>query len=310
MRVRSIAAPLFFAQTAILVALALATILLGGCGNSVGSSSAQVLKIGIIPYDSPTKLQEQYTPFAQYLAGKCGRTAKVFVAQDYVGVAEALHADQIDCAYLNPLSYVLFDNRLKDTPERLIPLGMPEVHGSLYYYGVIVTRKETGITSIAQLKGKKMAFSEPTSTSGYLYPYQYLRDHGINPEKDFKDKIFASTPAVIPAVLNGTVDAGAVFAEGVTMFANPQQQKDLVILARVGPIANGMLVARGNLDPAVVAKLKSALAGINTDPAAAASLKALQVTKWDAPDDSVFDPVRTSASILGLNIATLGKKKS
>jgi phosphonate transport system substrate-binding protein len=267
------------------------------------------LKIGIVPYDAPSKLQEQYAPFAAYIAGKLRKQPQVFIAQDYVGVVQALQADQIDVAYLNPLSYVLFEQRMRNTPEHLIPLAMPEVHGSLYYYGIIVTRTDTGIKTIQDLKGKKMAFAEPTSTSGYLYPYQYMLDHGVNPATDLGEKVFAGTPAVIPALLNHNVDAGAVFEEGLTMFATPDQRKQLVVLARVGPIANGMLVVRGNADPKEIAALRKAMVSINTDPAAQASLKALSVTRWDPADDSVFNPVRKAATVLHLHLEALGAKK-
>ncbi len=68
----------------------LALVALPGCGNG-GKSSAGgtggVLRVGIVPYDQPGKLQEEYAPFANYLAGKAGEKAKVFVTQDYSGVA-------------------------------------------------------------------------------------------------------------------------------------------------------------------------------------------------------------------------------
>jgi phosphonate transport system substrate-binding protein len=268
------------------------------------------LKVGIIPYDAPSKLKEQYTPFANYLSTKTHMPAKLFIAQDYVGVAEALQADQIDCAYLNPLSYVLFVQRMKGTPERLIPVAMPEVHGSLYYYGVIVTRKDTGIRTIPGLKGKKMAFSEPTSTSGYLYPFQYMMAHGINPKRDLGQEVFAGTPAVIPALLNHEVDAGAVFEEGLAMFTHSTAERNsLYVLARVGPIANGMLVIRGNVPPAEIHAIEVAMAQINTDPQGKAANAALQVTKWDKANDSVFNPVRQAANILGLKLESMDTKK-
>ena len=268
------------------------------------------LKIGIIPYDAPNKLQTEYTPFANYLGAKTRMPVKLFIAQEYVGVAEALQADQIDCAYLNPLSYVLFYQRMKDTPEHLIPVAMPEVHGSLYYYGIIVTRKDTGIRTIQGLRGKKMAFAEPNSTSGYLYPFQYLMAHGINPNKDLGEKVFAGTPAVIPALLNHEVDAGAVFEEGLALFTHSTAERNsLYVLARVGPIANGMLVIRGNVPPAEVKAIESAMAQINSDPQGVAANKALDVTKWDKANDAVFNPVRVSAKVLGLNLESMNVKK-
>ena len=286
--------------------------ILSGCGPQQTASEQQPqLRIGIIPYETASEIEEQYGPFAGYIGGKLHRNATVVVAQDYIGIIQALQSDQIEVAYLNPLSYVLFDDKMKDTPEHLIPLSMPWVHGSLYYYGVIFTTKSSGIESVAQLKGKNVAFVDPTSTSGYLYPYEYMKQHGVNPDKDLANKYFAGASCVVPAVLNGSADAGAIFQEGLKLDTkgSPGDFAKLKVLATVGPIANGMLVARGNLDPAEVAQLKQALIDINTDPAGKAALTELQVTKWQPADDSVFDPVRKSASALGLNLISLSAKK-
>ena len=295
----------------LLIAAVLPTLLaalLSGCAKS---PSSEPFKLGVIPYeDSTSKEEEEYKPFAAFLGKDMNRPTTVTVAGNYIGVVQALQADQIDVAYLNPLSYVLFADKMRDTPEHLVPVAMPYVHGSLYYYGVIFTRTDTGIKTIADLKGKKFVFTQPTSTSGYLYPYNYMLEHGINPDKDLGQKEFAGTDAaVVPAVLNKSADAGAVFEEGLTMYANADQQKQLKVLARVGPIANGMFVARGNLDPATLAAVKKAFTDVNTDPQGQAALKGLGVAKMAPADDSVFDPVRQAAKTLGLNLQSLNAPK-
>lgn len=278
-------------------------------GVAIAPSSARAqepLKIGVIPYDTPGKLRTEYTPFANFLAKETGRRAQVFVATNYVGVIQALQADQIDCAYLNPLSYVLFLDKMRSSPEHLIPIAMPYVHGSLYYYGAIFTRVGSGINTIAQLKGKKFAFTQPTSTSGYLYPFIFLRKHGIDPNHDFAEKYFASDTGVVPAVLNSSADAGALFEEGIQPpFVRPDQQKQIKELARIGPIANGMFVVRGNLDPRLIGQIKKALHDINIAPDGKAANAALQVAKWAPAHDSVFDPVRQAARVLGINLQSL-----
>jgi len=269
------------------------------------------IRIGVIPYESASAIEEQYGPFAQYIGKKLHRPATVIVAQQYIGIVQALRSDQIEAAYLNPLSYVLFADRFRNTPEHLVPISMPWVHGSLYYYGVIFTLKGNGINSIADLKGKSMAFVDPTSTSGYLYPYQYMKQHGVNPDRDLSNQMFASAQGVVPAVLNGSVSAGAIFAEGLKLSTkgDPQDYQKLKILATVGPIANGMLVARGNLDPVEIAQLRQALIDINTDPAGKEALKDLQVSRWEPADDSKFDPVRAAARAKGMNIQSLAPPK-
>jgi phosphonate transport system substrate-binding protein len=312
-------------QSLLIVAACLAclSLLLTGCaksttsaGSTSGGSSAptatgEPIKLGVIPYEASTsKEEEEYQPLAAFFGKDTGRPTTVTVAGNYIGVVQALQADQIDVAYLNPLSYVLFADKMRNTPEHLIPIAMPYVHGTLYYYGVIFTRTDTGIKTLADLKGKKFVFTQPTSTSGYLYPFNYMLAHGINPDKDLGQKEFAGTDAaVVPAVLNGSADAGAVFEEGLTMYANPDQQKQLKVIAKVGPIANGMFVARGNLDAATLAAVKKAFVDVNTDPQGQAALKGLGVAKMAPADDSVFDPVRKAATTLGLNLQSLSAQK-
>lgn len=302
----------------IVLAAILAAIFLtvAGCTKSTNAPSAAggsgtPIRIGVIPYEASTSKEEQeYKPFAAFFTKDTGRPTTVTVAGNYIGVVQALQADQIDVAYLNPLSYVLFADKMRNTPEHLVPVAMPYVHGSLYYYGVIFTRTDTGINTLTDLKGKKFVFTQPTSTSGYLYPYNYMLDHGINPKKDLGQIEFAGTDAaVVPAVLNGSADAGAVFEEGLTLYATPAQQKQLKVIARDGPIANGMFVVRGNLDPATMALVKKAFVDVNTDPQGQAALKGLGVAKMAPADDSVFDPVRKAAKTLGLNLQALSPPK-
>jgi ABC-type phosphate/phosphonate transport system substrate-binding protein len=133
--------------------------------------------------------------------------------------------------------------------------------------------------------------------------------HGLDPKRDLSSQMHVTTPLVVPAVLNGQVDAGAVFEEGLSMFTHsPAEKNSLYVIARVGPIANGMFVCRGNLPPAEIKQLQAAMATINTDPMGIAANKALDVNKWDKANDKVFDPVRKAAKVIGLNLQSLDKK--
>ena len=296
------------ARTRLWIALLLIVLLIAGCSQN---PSVPELKIGVIPYEQPSKIKDDYGLFGTFLGKAAGRKSDIFTSPSYLGVGQALMSDQIDCAYLNPLSYVLFADKMRGRPDSLVPLAMPHVHGSLYYYGVIFVRVDSGITSVSQLKGKRMAFNEATSTSGFIYPYVYLKAHGIDPDKDFSAVFHSSAVGVVPAVLNKSADAGAIYEQALTdpKFIPASSQKQLRVLARVGPIANGMFVARGNLDPTVIAKLKAAFATINTDTAGKAAMAKMDVDQWDTGNDSVFDPVRVAARDLGLDLQSLDAKK-
>lgn len=281
-------------------------------GNGAGPTGGNALKVGIIPFEDADTLKSAFAPFAKFLGQKSGfKDGEVFVTPEYSGILQALRADQIDCAYLNPLSYVLALEEFKSSPEHLIPLAMPYFHGKLTYRGDVFARADSGINTIKDFKGKKFAFGDVTSTSGYLYPAGMMKAAGLDPDKDVQ-KVNITGPAGVLAVFNKNVDGGAIFEGGIDLaLKDPAQKKQIKVIAKTEPIPNGMFVARGNLDPQVLTKLQQALQDINTDPAGKAALKAVPSGGWDKivpADDKIFDPVRQKATILGLNLQSLDKK--
>jgi phosphonate transport system substrate-binding protein len=284
------------------------------------SDAAAPLKVGIIPFDKVDALKASFQQYADYLGKKSGRpSGEVYVTGNYAGILTALRADQIDCAYLNPLSYVLAVQEYKDTPEHLIPLAMPYFHGSLTYKGIIYVRADSNIHTIKDLKGKSFAFGDQTSTSGYLYPAGMMKAAGIDPKTDLKSVNIPGNAGVM-LVYSKQADAGATYETGLeTAFTDQVTKKpdmskvnQFRVIAETDPIPNGMFVARGNLDATTLAKLQAALADINSDPAGQAALKAIPQGGWGKmvpADDKAFDSVRSKATILGLNLQSLDPKK-
>ena len=300
---------------------AAALLLLPGCGkhDAAGTDGAPSapLKVGIIPFEDVDAITKAFQPYSTYLGKKSGRPdGQVFVTPSYAGVLQALQADQIDCAYLNPLSYVLATQQFAATPQKLVPIAMPYFHGSLTYKGVIFVRADSNIHSLKDLKGKSFAFGDRTSTSSFLYPAGMLKKAGIDPEKDLKPVNISGTAGVL-AVFNKRADAGAIYEGGIanaftdtaTKAVDQAKVGQFRIIATTDPIPNGMFVARGDLDPATLDKLKAALANINTDPDGQAALKAIPWNKMVAADDTIFNPVRENARTFGLDIKALDEKK-
>jgi phosphonate transport system substrate-binding protein len=283
-----------------------------GCGTrhgGAGGNSSAPIKVGVIPYDKADTIVAAYTPFANYMAKKTGRpTGQVFVTPEYAGVLQALRADQIDCAYLNPLSYVLAVDQFKNTPEHLIPIGMPYYANSLMYRGDIFVRADSGITSMKDFKGKSFAFADRTSTSGYLYPAGMMKEAGLDPTKDVK-AVNISGGGSVAAVFNKLADGGASYDGSIERaLKDPAKIKQMKVIAQTDPIPNGMFVARGNLDPKTLAALKQAMIDINNEPDGQAALKAMEFNKWVPADDHAFDSVRQKAKILGLDLKSLDAK--
>src|SRR3569833_10942 len=104
------AARLFCRASAMVAALSMVAGL-AGCGHQAaksGGATTDPLKVGVIPYDKADTVISQYTPFSKYIAKKAGRPdAVVNVTPEYIGVIQALRADQNDCAYIKKHNNVL-----------------------------------------------------------------------------------------------------------------------------------------------------------------------------------------------------------
>lgn len=289
---------------------------LAGCSKpQVGREAAEAprekpigstLRLTVVPYEAADKLSEEYAPMAAYLAKRMGAAEGKFMPViDYAGVLAALQAGQVDVAYLSAFPYALASGRI-----RLKPLAMPWAMGSLDYRGIIFTRADSGIKSLADLKGKEIAFGDLSSTTGYLLPKAMLEKQGILAHlKGARNA--GNANMVVAAVENGTAAAGCAY-ESVFQVAyreTPEKAKLMRVLAETEAIPNGIYVARGDLPDAEVAKLRKAFMDMNTDPEGRAAMLKAPNDKIVPADDKLFDKVRSVARSQNVTIESFGKPK-
>ncbi|MFQ6055334.1 MAG: phosphate/phosphite/phosphonate ABC transporter substrate-binding protein, partial [Methanosarcinales archaeon] len=167
----------------------------------------KVLKMGLIPADDAAEMLRQYQPVVDYLSSKLGMKVELYVTDDYTAAIEAMKSKHIDMAWFGPFSYIL---AAKEAGAEAIVNGIRRDTGLSTYRTVFVTRADSRIKTLDDLKGKSFAFVDPASTSGNLIPRKVLIENGIDPDKDFSLTYYAGTHnAVEYAVANGKVDAGA-----------------------------------------------------------------------------------------------------
>jgi phosphonate transport system substrate-binding protein len=146
-----------------------------------------------------------------------GVPTKVFTPADYDGVIQGLLGGTIDVAWLGAPGYA--KTYLTD-PAAVEPvLVKVNTDGSYGYHSIGFTRKETGITSLADMKGKSFGFGDPNSTSGYLIPsIEIPAETGRSMESgDYfgEVKFTGGHEQTIVAVANGDIDAGVTWADGL-----------------------------------------------------------------------------------------------
>jgi phosphonate transport system substrate-binding protein len=148
----------------LLLALGLTTAL-------AGAASAQELKefnIGILGGENAQDRLTNTECFRAMVEAELGVPTKIFTPADYDGVVQGLLGGTLDYAWLGASAYA---KTYLTNPEAVdVILTKQNVDGTTGYYAIGFARKDSGITSIEDAKGKIFAFADPNSTSGYLVP--------------------------------------------------------------------------------------------------------------------------------------------
>ncbi|MQA67539.1 MAG: phosphonate ABC transporter substrate-binding protein [Alphaproteobacteria bacterium] len=166
----------------------------------------KTLKLGCVTTESQGATLTRFKPLAAYLEKKLGVSVEVFTASDYAGIVQALSGGHIQLGRLGPASYAA---GYLDSNGGIEPLVMNvEPDGGKGYHSILIVNAGSPYKSLADLKGKTLAWADPNSTSGFLVPSVALRDEGVDPQKFFGRTIFAGghEPGVI-GVLKKNFDA-------------------------------------------------------------------------------------------------------
>ena len=146
-----------------------------------------------------------------------GVPVKIFTPSDYDGVIQGLLGGTIDMAWLGASAYAKMWLTNPDAAEPvMVKTNTDKSYG---YYSVGFARKDSGITSLEDMKGKVFAFGDPNSTSGYLIPSIEIPqeiDASMESDDYFGEvKFVGGHEQTIVAVANGDVDAGVTWADGM-----------------------------------------------------------------------------------------------
>ncbi len=207
----------------VITTLAMLTALaLGGCSKPAEDPGAAAVPA---PSSAPAQTSDDDKPITMYfvpsmeagevitsaeeivaaLEERTGYTFDVEVPTSYIAVVEAMGAEpaRADIAWLSTFAYVLASD--KYGAEIALQVGR---YGELEYRGMFVTRKDSGIKSLEDIAGKTIAFVDPASTSGHIYPSAMLSDWGIEPA----ETVFAGGhPQAMLAVYSGRTDVGCAY---------------------------------------------------------------------------------------------------
>jgi phosphonate transport system substrate-binding protein len=278
--------------------LLLAAVLLGAAGPTQAQAP---LHLVLTPSQKPTDLLAAGEEFGRVLGTQLGIPVRVTVASDYAAVIEALRNRTADLAFVHPGGYVLAAREAKAT---IVAKNL--WHGKSSFTSRIFVRKDSGLRRLEDLRGKTMAFVDPASSSGYIYPMVLLISRGLvknrDPKTFFRDVVFAgSHDAAMRALVNGHVDAIASFDLAREQYLNdPAERERIEVVAETPPIPEAGIAARDGLGADTLARVRAALIAIR-GPAHASLLRRLyDIDGFEPAEDREYDPVRAAVELLGV----------
>jgi len=269
-------------------------------GLATRPAAGRDLKFGFTPFLSQADMQVEYEPLMTYLSESIGQKVVLYIAKDYGDLRTQMEAGAVDIGSFSPFAYV---DAVRGGKIQIIAQSI--IDGSGTYRGVIVARKDSGLKTLADLKGKRFAFVDPKSASGYVYPRAMLIEKGMVPESYFKETIFTGGhDKVIAAVLDGRADAGAIY-EGALGIAKTEgvPTGNLVALASTELIPHDAIAIRTGLDKGLAKKIRTALVELDKSEAGRrliANSKPKKLTGYVIAKDNQFDVVRRTAKIAGM----------
>jgi phosphonate transport system substrate-binding protein len=235
--------------------------------HTMADISLEKVVIALKPDKDPDQMLQERKSLSEFLSKKVGKPVEVIIPLSSSVIIEGFANGTIDLGYLSATDMV---NAQKKNAAKILLAG--EIDGRNSYQSYWLALKEKPYAKVEDLKGKPIAFSSKTSTSGYLIPVYDLKQRGLltkpDPEEFFgKGNVFYGTGYVSAAerVLNGQAEAAAVsyYVLDKDKHLNAEQRAKLKKVAEQGPVPTHVIAIRSTITETDRKALRQALESLN-----------------------------------------------
>ncbi|MDJ0715055.1 MAG: phosphate/phosphite/phosphonate ABC transporter substrate-binding protein [Prochloraceae cyanobacterium] len=278
---------------------------LTGCTTATNTSNdkktipkLKKLRFAVTDASGLEELEQNYGKFKDDLQEVLKTDVEFYPVVNYTAATPALLQNQVDLVLAGPSEYVILHSRAKAIP--VIALTR------LRYRSVIAVRADSGIKSLAQLKGKTIVVTNLASTASHLGSMQLLIEAGLNPQSDLKvvvldDKTHGKQ--ALEALKNGEVDAWGVVIYRYEKYLQDRglSQKDFPAIARGKLLPNDVFIANSQLTPQFIHTMRSQMLA-NQDKLMEGIIAAESKFKGGslvAANDSDYDMIRQVYRAIG-----------
>ena len=263
------------------------------------SQAQQVLRVTTIPEEAATEQVRKFGPIASYLEKKLGMKVEFTPVSDYPAAVEALVNKKVDLAWLGGFTFVQANIR---AGGKIVPIAQREE--DTRFQSVFIAKTDSGIKTLADLKGKQISFGSQSSTSGHLMPRHFLLQAGLNPEKDFRRVAYSGAhDATIASVVSGKVDAAALDITVWKKFTSEGKvdTKAVDVFVTTAPFFNYNWSVHADMPADLRGKLQKALLDIDpATPEGAEILKLNRATRYIPTTPDNYKGIEAAGRSAGL----------
>ena len=219
-------------------------------------ANPDTLVFAYTPVEDPAIYEDMWQPFLDHLARVTGKRVQFFPVQSYAAQVEAMRSGRLHVAGISTGPTPFAVNLAGYVPFAI----MGGKDGQFGYTLQVYTRRDSGINSMADLRGRRIAHVTPTSNSGHQAPSALFPGQGIVPGQDYEIVFSGSHENSMLGVVAGDFAAAPVASEVVDRMAQRglYDPSEVKIIYETDPFPTTSYGHAHNLHPDLAAKIKEA----------------------------------------------------
>lgn len=240
---------------------------------------------------SPLKSLNVYEEFIILLQKKMGRTFRLVQKKSSSEIISLMKEGKVDVAFIETGVYL---HAKQDNIGQL--LVIPEINGEQMHQAHILVNKDDSITEFSQLKGKKIAFTDPWSIEGTIYPMSLIKDLEATPETFFSNYFYSFCyNKSILALLSRTVDAISIDSNMLDLLISKEtiSRENYKIIESSIELPNAPIIVRTDLDQKTKDNLKQVLINLGTENAEKKVMSNMNIDRFVIVEESLFEPIKS-----------------
>lgn len=250
------------------------------------SKASAVYVLAVHPLHNPKRLYEVYQPLIERLNARLpGITLKLEASSSYADYEAKMARREVAFTLPNPYQTLM---ALRHGYQVFAKMGDDE-----QFRGVILVRKDSGIRDPRQLIGKAVSYPAATALAAGMMPQWFFQQHGVNVARDLDNRYVGTQESSMMNVVLGKVSAGCTWPLPWAIFQKeqPDLAAQLEVRWETPHLVNNALLARDDVPPEVVRRVKQEMVTLHESAEGKAILARMALSRFEPADDSTYRPV-------------------